>query len=511
MQEFGPLPFVFCYLYFIRETCYIKIQKFSPPGGRMEMVNTKKSANQKESVAAPLPRTLQIGGKALAAYAAVFGAFHMLLTVLKFYVGLDYMGLLYVDYALFLVLALGASGYALAARCRHPEAAPRKKAFAKRILHKENVLLLVLMIWFIISCLYVSNDQGGNWLLYNLPSLFDMAVSLLVLFTLAQFMPGRRTLDILCDIFIFLLTLLMTAVLAVLLTTGSFQTPVGVVAMIEGRLNISSNPNTVGMYAGLLIMLCLYRMADVKPVLRLLYALAAVIHFIILSLSSSFSSLFSIMAGLGLAALLLTWRLLRGKKSWLRFWLSVLAMVAAMILAYLGRNLVFLVWNLLTGGENARDVSEGNLFNRLDIYRFAIKGLFFKLRIFVFGVTPVSVDSLISIVSDGKYNLYTHNQFLEVALSMGAPGLLMYTVWLAWLAIACVRVALAREDRGVSLAQRLLPVLILTQVAGNLAEGMLLFYFTLNGAFFFLVSGYVTQHARLLLEKQKVPAQKRQR
>ena len=78
--------------------------------------------------------------------------------------------------------------------------------------------------------------------------------------------------------------------------------------------------------------------------------------------------------------------------------------------------------------KNVEDVSF-TLTGRTTIWKYAIQGICSSLRAFFFGVTPVSVNSLISLMSNGQFDMYTHNQLLEVGVSLGFPALCMFSFW----------------------------------------------------------------------------------
>ena len=80
------------------------------------------------------------------------------------------------------------------------------------------------------------------------------------------------------------------------------------------------------------------------------------------------------------------------------------------------------------------------------IWRAAVKAMFLSPRYFFFGVTPAAVEDMLGYILEREnYMMYTHNQFLQMGVAFGVPGLAMYCVWLVKTAINCVRVGLKKE------------------------------------------------------------------
>ena len=87
--------------------------------------------------------------------------------------------------------------------------------------------------------------------------------------------------------------------------------------------------------------------------------------------------------------------------------------------------------------------------------------------------------------------LYTHNQFLEIAVAHGIPGLLMFLVWLGMIARSCVKIVSGKIE-SMYKGMIILVGIILLLVVANLTEATLMYYCFFTEGIFFLICGIVT-------------------
>ena len=132
------------------------------------------------------------------------------------------------------------------------------------------------------------------------------------------------------------------------------------------------------------------------------------------------------------------------------------------------------------------DSSTATLTGRTDIWAGALKGMVSSVQRFFLGVTPVGVNSLISLMTDGKYDMYTHNQFLEVGVALGVPAMCAFIVWFV-LILKAGYVQLKKEFNY----SMLLIVFVLALMLGNMAEATLMFYQFITGHAFFFLCGWI--------------------
>lgn len=441
--------------------------------------------------------------------ATVFGGYHMFLSIYKYYNKIFDLLPSFIDYALAVLLAASALGYVVFTAIRFPSSIKRVRGTLKRFLRAEDLLLLIMLIWLFFSSLSVSKEQNGNWLYNNRYSIFDFSVSVLILFPLARYWSvryGKKPLYGLLHVILLLTTAAMVIVLITVFKGEIRDMPAGQIGMTSNiRLVINSNPNTTGAYACILFSLSLYMAAAHKRLLRAFYLAAAVVHLAILVLSNSQTSFIASSFGLAAGVYLLIWRYLTLKETWQRVVLGLIAAAVSVILMLAIRRGIFALFEAVThfserlGRQEvdaAREIGSGtSVSSRIEIWKFSLKAMFYSARQFFFGVTPVSVTSLISIVSDGKYDMYTHNQFLEIGVALGVPAMFVYLAWSLLMFRHCIKICFSKTSQ-LSFSDQLLPVVLFVLVVSNLAESVLMFYYFLPGSIYFLVSGYVKADAQ---------------
>jgi len=140
---------------------------------------------------------------------------------------------------------------------------------------------------------------------------------------------------------------------------------------------------------------------------------------------------------------------------------------------------------------------DNNIFARMDTWIVALKIMVLNVKRFLFGTSPVGVIPMLAYVGQTSNGWYTHNQFLEMGVAFGVPGMLMYIGWLVLVARSCLRIGLGNSE-SVSTADRVLPLIVLLLVVCNLTEGMLVGNTYMPGCVFFLLSGWVCVKARTL-------------
>jgi len=123
--------------------------------------------------------------------------------------------------------------------------------------------------------------------------------------------------------------------------------------------------------------------------------------------------------------------------------------------------------------------------------------MFHDIHHFLFGVTTAGVYDTLEAFAQGFYGVYTHNQFLEVAVSSGVPNLILYMIWLVLICKNCLRIGLS-SVQNISLGERLIPIIILCLVVANLPEGRLIGHSYMPGNVFFLLCGWTCVKARTL-------------
>ena len=461
--------------------------------------------------------------------AVILGLYHLLICQLSYFLQIT----VFQDAELYLCCALGVL-FILYCLVKRP--AVKLKA--------EYVVLIAIMIWYLISCFVMKETYKRDWLSYNRKPLIDTAIALFVFFPLGS-VAGKscfhqkqknlgnqlieqnqinnpasetRTGDIhdyalnpshIITIIIHILLLSWTVFIAYVLI-NVFQLKLidlpngGQIGMSKSAaLCLNCHYNTTGAWQMLFFLSCLCMIICSKRILiKSVYSVAAVINFIALVLSNSRTSYVATMAGFMGIAFVCAYQTAKSVPTKKRIVISVIISFVSGAVFYMLRGTVYDLFQSVThfsqlvGGGNkdmtdsmARKVissTTATLTGRTTIWKGALKGMVSSAQRFFFGVTPVSVNSLISLMTDGKYNMYTHNEILEVGVALGVPAMCAFIVWL----VLILRRGYSQLKNGLN--HRILPlVLILALLLANMAEATLLFYQYITGLAFFFLCGWL--------------------
>ena len=424
--------------------------------------------------------------KTLLILSGAVGGLHALLCLLRYYVTVD--ALWPVDYILGGVLAAAALGYYILWR-------PKIRFCA------EQVLLLVLMGWYLLSCAVMNSQYDSDWFAYNERPLFDTAVSLLLLYPLGRFAAknnGRKIALMVLHAAVIAWTVFMVYVLACVFQNKIIFTPNGGQIGMNARpsLCLNSNPNTTGVFAGLFFMLSACMIFWVRhPALKAVYILSAIVHYFVLVLSNSRTSLLSAMLGFMAIAAVVTYQMKKTGTLRARLLLSATVAIAAGAAFYFLRRPAYTLYysishaNKALSAYNLKDMGGTTTFSgRTKIWALSLKAMVSTPQRFLTGVTPPGVPALIKHLSDGKYNMYTHNQFLEMGVALGVPGLCLYLGWFGLLVRNCLRLIFRKKTEY---AAWLIPAVLLMLAVNNTMEATLLFYQFLSGHIFLFLAGWV--------------------
>lgn len=435
--------------------------------------------------------------------AGVFGCYHILLSVGTKYWAQMPRVFLYLGYLLTLVF-VAAVGRECLQRLRD------RKGKSALLEIPGGILLWGLVVFFVWLCmcsLLTERVRPGSFR-ENIGCLYDAAVSFFVLFPLGAFFAGRgetRPLRRLFFVLVLIFALLSAYGLYAAFTNQTLPLGGGAVLMSKhqmefpgNRLVLAANPNTTGLHCAVLLMAVLFLLTETKRAVRCIAVVAGLVIYFALALADSRASILATGLGFGITAGLLVWRRSRTHPLWLRLAAALAGGAAALILFVKGRDLVYAIYESvvavpLPGGQGgARDImvtpeGDSTLGYRLQLIQVSIRALRDDPELLSHGCAPYNVAV---VLGEYGYPLYTHNQFMEIGVAYGVPAMVLYTLWLAALAVRCLRVGLAGQEK-LSLAPRILAVLLLVMVINNLAEATLLFYRYLSGSIFFLAAGYI--------------------
>lgn len=379
-----------------------------------------------------------------------------------------------------------------------------------------QTLLILSIVWYLFSCLSMSIKYNNDWVSYNAEPLLNTAVSLLVIFPLgcavSRYGWTKFGKILLQAILLLWSAFILFALIRVFQGEGILLSNGGAVYMYYDSLWLNCNRNTTGAIELVFFMACCCWACRSKSVVgKVLFGVTIPIHYAALILSNSRTAIYSALFVWAATAGIMTYLMLKNKKSTLRLAIALSVSVAAAAVYYLLRDQVFALYNacsqaVSTSSAAPTQVSDqtaaaiadqtrdllvnGSLKmdSRLALWRATLEGIVTSFRTFIFGVTPPSVPSLIDQIRGTNLNWYTHNQFLEIAASTGVPGLCIFLAWLILMVRDMYRLVFKRKDLT---ALWLVPVMILALLIANMTEATLLYYVFLEGYCFFFLCGII--------------------
>ena len=393
-------------------------------------------------------------------------------------------------------------GAMIRARCRQPEALLSFRQFFLEW-WVNGKLTILWAAWVVIAAAIAVLEGISNYRV-NSVYVFDILVSLLLLYPLGIFLGRRdrlRLLHVIMDRCIFVLFLL---VLLMLYRFARKEFPFYIFGRLFGfsksRLLMGSNSNMCGAQCSFLALCALYRMqmfrSKGKKCLYLIMALA--LSFAVL-LTQSVGSLLSL--GVGATGMLCLYvyrrRRLRGAK-----YPTLTALLTGAAFVCVIAAAAFLVLRVLPSvlpGFKIRKISLAkiaSISSRKKIWAATITHVFQDPHLMLHGCSSHAVTSFIEKWLGTRF--HTHNQFLEILLSQGIPGFVFFLTWLVRTVLHSVRLC---NDPKTSQALWLLPALLVSLLCGNMLEPFLLGRLYFVGSMFFLIGGYVSGLALSLREE----------
>lgn len=441
--------------------------------------------------------------KALRVLFSILAAFHLLFTMGIYVMGVqNYQTALKVDRYLALIAIAALIAYVILMTTRYRLFAKNEVVSrVKSVFTGSNLWVTILFIWYLVGCTVLCASMGGKIFAMNDRFLLDTFISFFVLYMLPW---DRRVLDWFIHILMLVNTVFMLWVLYNNFKLNILTVPGGQIGMTAGySLVIACNRNTTGAFAAVFLMLALYMISIKKGIVRALYIVAAVIQLFPLYLSNSRTPYIACTAVLAIAGFFMMQRKYTGKyRIPLSLGVGLLCGAGFYFLRYavmgLYDGITHLSEQLGTALSDAvRDSDLTNTSGRIGYWKASLKAIVLSNQSFMIGVTPARVEEILGYVRNMENNAgYTHNQFLQMAVAFGVPGLAMYCVWLVKTAKQCWTVV----SKG---RYWMLSCMILMLVLSNIMESYLVAYFYFCGSVFFLVCGMVKAEA----EELAVPVQ----
>ena len=375
-------------------------------------------------------------------------------------------------------------------------------------------LLILFVLLYIISCISMSVTYNNDWLNYNTTEMRSAAVTLFLVFPAGYVFirEEKRSVGlILMHTVLIAWSLFILLVLLNVFQGRTLAAPVtgGLIGMEEGNLCINGHYNIAGSWEMLFFMACCFAaLRSEKIWMKAIYGVLIAIHYMALTLTNSRASFLAVMAGFAMFAGIAVYLRMKNRKEINRILIAAAVGLAAAAVYYFLRPYVFkLVPSAAGTGAGAGAGAKGRTLvasdfstfnNRTKLWQWSLQGITSSVRAFIFGFTPRSVPEMIAQMSNGQYpNSYSHNQFVEVAASIGVPGLIVFLAWFIIILIDTWKLFFVRKERSSLLY---IPVIALCMMLANMMEAHLLFYDHIVGYAFFLLCGmlhgYVNGPAR---------------
>ncbi len=429
--------------------------------------------------------------KALAWSLCLLGLFHLLITMGNYVFDTRLAKLaLTIDRYAALAVVLASLMYVLITYIRFRGTMCRIQQFLRNAFTGDRLWLTLLFLWYLICILVMGKQQGRSFFRPNDRYLLDVCISFFVLYMIPR---EKRVYEWGFHILMLVETVFIIWALTHIFRLDVVSVPGGQIGMDkEYGLCIACNPNTTGAFASVFFLMAVYMAVVKKGILRVLYGLAALVQLFPLYLSNSRTAYLASILAFAVFCFFLVWRRDPGKN---RILFSSLAGVLGGAAFYFLRFGVLGLFESVTHFSQYLTQIDGtkmeftSLSGRIPIWRAAVKAIFLSPRYFFFGVTPAAVESMLGYLQNKEnYVMYTHNQFLQMGVAFGVPGLVFYCVWLVRTAVKCIRVGLKTEIW-------VIPVMVLMLVLSNIMESYLVAYYYFCGGVFFLICGWVLSEA----------------
>lgn len=433
---------------------------------------------------------------------AVTCIFHTVLSLVHYFLSVS--DLYSLDYTLILI--------SLAAWLTHFVVYREKPHFGK-----GSIILTIMFVWLLLSCQIMTDTYGRNWFSYNKDKLYDTLLLFGLIFPLGKYM-AKKGFDVFVRILINALVFIWTGFVVYILI-HVFQNKI-IVTPSGGQIGMSSKValvlnthyNTTGVIQLVMVIMLMYLIFISRRSIAFTaaYVIACFINMIALVLSNSRTSFYAVL--IIFAAFIFSsiynskWDLSQRKK----ILVGVAAAVMTVLMVLLFRNIVFTVHENTThlkarliaqsGAQSsaidsaesaARDLtSTRTIGKRALIWKRALKLMTTDARHFLFGVTPFYIVEALNEASGGigEQNVYTHNQFLEVGVALGFPGMICFILFVVYLAVYAYRITI-RQNMG--LQAWLVSSIVVTLLIANLTEATLMFYRWISSYVFFFFCGWI--------------------
>lgn len=461
---------------------------------------------------------LPIYEKALRWAVVGIAAYYLLWTLLQ-YVIWDFINYRIAKWAC-LILVIAVILYIPLCALADPERLKINMRKLRRHCTFEQIFLIGLVIWDIVSCLVWKNAGKSNVFKHNDNRMFIIWMSAFVLFPLAK-MLGAKGLRRFWETMIHIMTVIYTPISLWALTMyyqgKEILLPSGnsITTFRDSSIMIGSNRNITAAAAAVMIALCIYMIIVKRGLLRGLYVGAILVHALVLIVSNSRTSFLTTLFLADVTIAILCWTLIdqycRERKT--EFPLVLRIVITAVVVMLFTALLIKLRGQIIsvtaktTNSKLKTRNKYTNLSGRKEIWAASLKVMFLNPVNFFFGVTPAYVKN--NLYATGMLNEikpHAHNVLMQVGVSLGVPAMVLYAVFLMRLCYRCVLILWRKiqpgEKRRGSRMWYLSTILLFLMMYG-IVEVM---YFSVNIVIlpiFYILAGWI-----LLFDRQSGRLQK---
>ncbi len=265
--------------------------------------------------------------------------------------------------------------------------------------------------------------------------------------------------------------------------------------------NLNNNSNHTSCFEFVFFFLCIFMVSVSKSnAEKIMYSCFGLIHYTGMILSNSRTFLLAALVFCAALCFFCVYKESLSKVFYKRILLAVLSAICAVGLLYLLRLLLFEAYNYCKSlaGTNStvapKKLSyEGltTLTSRTTIWKHCVKELFTNPFTFFFGEGIANSKQLVAQIN-GK-ELYTHNQFIEIAICAGFPALIAFMIFVFFALKNALSVI---NEESISIADIFISLCIPILLIANCAEALLMFYRRPGSYVFFICCGWLCEYVR---------------
>ncbi len=415
-----------------------------------------------------------------------------------------------------------------------PETRHRIGQFSRRMLSYEQVFVIVFFLWYIVVCMIRQRVEHLPYLWVLSREIVYTGISGLVLFPMARAVGKEKSFPVI-EYLLHLVILVYSCFTAIALYHAchlkDLVLPSGSEAGLTKNMQLflGTHYNMTGAIACIMIALCLYMIFSQKMWLKVLYAVLAAMHLLVVILSNSRTDFVGTLFLIAVTVFCYSWYCLSGKKripAWGKVLLCIGISGAAGVLLYLCRGPFIKGFDVLTGfsaslaqetlksgrgtewffpahislrqgdyqatalAVTTREISEG-LNGRTDIWHAACKVIVHDWMNYFLGVTPVGIiNALVEIGGITEEFYGSHNAFLDAATEFGVPmgiAFILFAVRIVFRSFRILLRAKGEEFKKIFM----IPVTVCTLLVLNLVEGYLLAFLCIQSCIFYLFCGWI--------------------